>query len=161
MIISNRTEVRKIEKNIYQKARDISGYTQERAAELLDLSVESIRAYETDKTLPNPHTVMQMVQIYGVQHLSYQHLEKMDKCKTLPKLILRSLEGASLNYRKESRDIDELWNKYEDIVHDGVITIDEVPPAERFLKELKEEVAAATSMIYAVENAIKKAREEE
>ena len=85
----------------------------------------------------------------------------MDKCKTLPKLILRSLEGASLNYRKESRDIDELWNKYEDIVHDGVITIDEVPPAERFLKELKEEVAAATSMIYAVENAIKKAREEE
>ena len=75
MIISKK-EVRKIERNIYQKARDISGYTQERAAELLDLSVESIRAYETDKTLPNPRTVMQMVQIYGVQHLSYQHLEK-------------------------------------------------------------------------------------
>ena len=31
-------------RNIYKKPREIAGYSQERAAELLDISVESLRA---------------------------------------------------------------------------------------------------------------------
>ena len=39
-------------KNIYQAAREAAGMTQERAAELIGLSVESIRSYETEKRIP-------------------------------------------------------------------------------------------------------------
>ncbi|HBF2990615.1 TPA: helix-turn-helix transcriptional regulator, partial [Clostridioides difficile] len=34
--------------NIYQKARENTNLTQEKASELLDISVESLRAYEND-----------------------------------------------------------------------------------------------------------------
>lgn len=40
-------------KNIYQAAREAAGMTQERAAELIGLSVESIRSYETEKKNPS------------------------------------------------------------------------------------------------------------
>lgn len=36
-------------KNIYLTATEAAGITQERAAELIGLSVESIRSYETEK----------------------------------------------------------------------------------------------------------------
>lgn len=36
-------------RNIYKRARRAAGYTQEAAAEMLNVSVESLRAYETDR----------------------------------------------------------------------------------------------------------------
>ena len=45
-------------KNIYQAAREAAGMTQERAAELIGLSVESIRSYETEKRIPADETVI-------------------------------------------------------------------------------------------------------
>ena len=150
-----------MERNIYQVARETAGYTQDKAAELLDLSVESVRAYENDKTLPNPNTVLKMVYIYGVHHLSYQHLEKMDKFDALPTLNIRSIEGASLGYKKQSSDVDKMWGEYLDIIHDGIITEDEIPVARRFLREIEEELAAAITVKYAIEDAINKTERKE
>lgn len=45
-------------RNIYQIARETSGLTQERAAELFNISVESLRAYETDRRIPQDSTVL-------------------------------------------------------------------------------------------------------
>ena len=39
-------------RNIYQAARELKGLTQEVAAERLDLSVESLGAYEQDRRRP-------------------------------------------------------------------------------------------------------------
>ena len=52
-------------KNIYQAAREAAGMTQERASELIGLSVESIRNYETEKRIPADETVIKMAEIYG------------------------------------------------------------------------------------------------
>lgn len=48
----------------YQEARDHAGFTQEQAAELLELSVKSISNYETGVTIPPPHMVYLMQESY-------------------------------------------------------------------------------------------------
>ena len=49
-------------RNIYQAARELKGLTQEVAAERLDLSVESLGAYEQDRRRPPDSTVLRMAQ---------------------------------------------------------------------------------------------------
>ena len=51
-------------RNIYQSARELKGLTQEVAAERLDLSVESLGAYEQDRRRPPDSTVLRMAQLY-------------------------------------------------------------------------------------------------
>lgn len=50
--------------NIYQSARVGAGLTQERAAELLDLSTKSVQGYEADTQQPTPQTVVKMARLY-------------------------------------------------------------------------------------------------
>lgn len=52
-------------RNIYKKPREIAGYSQERAAELLDISVESLRAYETGRRVPPGEVVVRMMDLYN------------------------------------------------------------------------------------------------
>lgn len=61
-------------RNIYKNARRDAGLTQERAAERLGISVESIRAYETDQRIPPDQVVSEMVTCYNAQYLAVQHL---------------------------------------------------------------------------------------
>lgn len=48
--------------NLYQRARLSTGMSQERAAELLGLSPESLKQYEGGKTVPKDETVAKMVE---------------------------------------------------------------------------------------------------
>lgn len=57
-------------RNIYQIARETSGLTQERAAELFNISVESLRSYETDRRIPQDSTVLKMIEVYGTPFLA-------------------------------------------------------------------------------------------
>jgi len=59
---------------IYKTPRIIIGYTQEVAAELLYVSVESVRAYELGKTVPGNDVVIRMCEVYRCPGLAYQHL---------------------------------------------------------------------------------------
>lgn len=47
--------------NIYKIARRAAGFTQESAAEQLEISVDSVRAYETSQRLPPSEIVERMV----------------------------------------------------------------------------------------------------
>ena len=72
-------------RNICQIARESAGITQEKAAELIDISVESLRAYESGKRIPPGDVVIRMVDICDARYLAYRHL-KAEKagCKYLP-----------------------------------------------------------------------------
>lgn len=59
-------------RNIYKTARLAAGYTQESSAERLGISVESLRAYETDQRTPPSEVVELMVICYNAQHLAYE-----------------------------------------------------------------------------------------
>ncbi len=62
--------------NIYQKARENTNLTQEKASELLDISVESLRAYENDKRIPPNAIVSKMISIYNNNLLGYEHVRR-------------------------------------------------------------------------------------
>ncbi len=61
--------------NLYQRARLSTGMTQERAAELLGLSPESLKQYEGGKTVPKDETVARMVEAYSCPWLALEHAQ--------------------------------------------------------------------------------------
>ena len=64
--------------NLYQRARLSTGLTQERAAELLGLSPESLKQYEGGKTVPKDETVAKMVEAYSCPWLALEHAQATD-----------------------------------------------------------------------------------
>lgn len=72
------------QQNIYKTARLGSGLTQEAAAEALNLSVESVRAYETGRTVPLDETVLLMVETYGAEWLRVAHGHATDVLDLIP-----------------------------------------------------------------------------
>lgn len=71
--------------NIYKFARENAALTQEQLAERLDMSVDSIRDYECDTTIPKNRTVRKMCDIYKNNALFYQHMQKEGLLSLLPK----------------------------------------------------------------------------
>ena len=61
-------------RNIYQAARKVAGLTQEKAAEMIGISVRSLADYETGVRIPSNATVELMVMVYNSQLLATQHL---------------------------------------------------------------------------------------
>ena len=68
MIMSAETE-----RNIYASARERMGYTQERASELIPISVRALSDYENGKTLPQLDVVDRMCKVYKDSGLFYKH----------------------------------------------------------------------------------------
>ena len=92
-------------RNIYQIARESVGITQEKAAELIDISVESIRAYESGRRIPPGYIVIRMVDIYDARYLAYQHLKAEEVGqKFLPEIDIKDLPSAILRLQKEVTD---------------------------------------------------------
>ena len=49
-------------------AREFAGYTQQNAAEALDISVDSLRNYEQGKTYPDIPVLRRIEDLYGVPY---------------------------------------------------------------------------------------------
>ena len=112
-------------RNIYQAARELKGLTQEVAAERLDLSVESLGAYEQERRRPPDSTVLRMAQLYDFPYLCYQHIQSGDLAGVLPQVGVRTLEHATMRlirligrFAKDGR-LDQLM----EINEDGIIRI--------------------------------------
>lgn len=148
MIISKK-EVRKIERNIYQKAREISGYTQERAAEMLDVCIETLRAYETGKTPPSNERVADMVDVYDTQWLSYKHLRNTDRNNTLPDCELMGVQGAALGLIEEIQDIASEFKNLVRITRDGVIDEHEEEDYSKIIQKAEKSMKAIIEFKYA------------
>lgn len=115
-------------KNIYQAAREAAGMTQERAAELIGLSVESIRSYELEKRVPADETVIKMAEIYGgANYLAYQHLKhkSMVGNAILPDVTEIPLSQAALQMINEMNDFIQCEPEIIRITMDGVIDTNE------------------------------------
>lgn len=136
--------------NIYQTARRSAGLTQEKAAELLNISIESVRAYESDKRIPPNIVVNDMVDIYRTPHLALQHL-RMDAlarrwlpidAQRLPlrQLVIR-LYRQMRAYVRNCR-IDDLM----DIAEDGIIDEIEWTEFEQIMQELEDMVSTIYSL---------------
>ena len=112
--------------NLYQRARLSTGMSQERAAELLGLSPESLKQYEGGKTVPKDETVARMVEVYRLPWLAYEHSQATDR--------LQDATGR----------LDALLR----IAEDGVIDEAERPEFDSIVVELRETMAAIYQVIY-------------
>ena len=90
--------------NLYQRARLSTGLTQERAAELLNLSPESLKQYEGGRRIPPDETVARMVEAYRCPWLALEHAQATDRLGVLPKAEPRPLPMASIALRNRLQD---------------------------------------------------------
>lgn len=139
-------------RNIYQTARESGGYTQEKAAELIGVSVESIRAYESGRRIPPTHIVVNMVDVYGTQYLAYQHLRNADDIANLylPDVDVANMSAAVLRLLKEVSDFVGKEQELIEIACDGVVDEGERPRFDEIMRELNDIVQAYFSLKFSV-----------
>ncbi|HBF8598341.1 helix-turn-helix domain-containing protein [Clostridioides difficile] len=126
--------------NIYQLGRENTGITQEKASELLDISVESLRAYENDKRIPPNTVVVKMISIYNNNLLGYEHVRRTTEAGVmfLPKLEMKSLSSITLKLHKEIKDYLKKEDDFIDIVEDDVIDAEEEKVWNDVMQELED-----------------------
>lgn len=83
-------------RNICRIARQTAGLTQERFAEQIDVSVESVRLYEAGEGMPSDDVVTRMIEVAGMPVLGYWHLLNKSRIAAdiLPELQECSLPQA-------------------------------------------------------------------
>lgn len=137
--------------NIYQTARKASGLTQERAAELLNLSTRSLADYESGLRLPPNDVADRMVVVYNSQVLAVQHLRNSTQFarELLPDIQERTLPEAVLTLIDAVYDFadDRLDRELIDIARDGVISEDERERFDRVVDKIKSITAAALALV--------------
>lgn len=113
--------------NIYQKYRRLAGITQEKAAEHLGISVDSLKGYEHDKRIPSNDIVSKMCLTYGDMKLAYEHLINSSTGElVLERLDEKDLCCSVLGFINEMNKLVQSQNKIIQITSDGRISSDEV-----------------------------------
>ena len=140
-------------RNIYKKARMAAGITQERAAELLDISTRSLADYEAGVRMPSNGLVDSMVTVYNTQILAVQHLRNSAQAARdlIPEVDAMRLPEAVLTLVDAIYDFadDRLDRELIDIARDGVISPDERERFDRVVQEIKAITAASMVVVCA------------
>lgn len=134
--------------NLYQRARLSTGMTQERAAELLGLSVESLKQYEGGRTVPKDETVARMVEVYHLPWLALEHAQATDTLGVMPEVEPRPLPLASIALRNRLHDATGRLDALLRIAEDGIIDDKERPEFDDIVQELRETMTAIYQVIY-------------
>lgn len=134
--------------NLYQRARLSTGMSQERAAELLGLSVESLKQYEGGKTVPKDETVAKMVEVYRLPWLALEHAQATDTLGVMPEVEPRPLPLASIALRNRLHDATGRLDALLRIAEDGIIDDKERPEFDDIVAELRETMTAIYQVIY-------------
>lgn len=112
--------------NIYKTARMSAGFSQEKAAELLDVSVESIRAYETGQRVPPDLIVAIMAERYTAPWLVLEHAVLTDVLGLIPKGVRRrTFAQAVLHLLRLWRELGRHERRLMEIAEDGRVDEDE------------------------------------
>ena len=127
--------------NISQTGRRIAGMTQERWAEALDISVESVRLYESGRGMPSDDVATRMVEVSGAPVLGYWHLLNKSRVAAdlLPQVDTIALPQAVIQLLRRIRDFDSSHR----------IDQDERPDFEQITRELDGIGQAARQLKYA------------
>lgn len=134
--------------NLYQRARLSTGLTQERAAEILGLSPESLKQYEGGRRVPPDETVARMVEAYRCPWLALEHAQATDRLGVMPEVTPRPLPMASIALRNRLQDATGRLDALLRIAEDGVIDDTERPEFDSIVAELRETMGAIYQVIY-------------
>ena len=128
------------DKTIYKTCREAAGYTQERAAELLNLSVRQLARFEAGELIPGDDIAYSMVVLYDSQYLAVQHLRSASHLAAaiLPPVEQTTLQAATIRlFTSFARWADTRRDKQLlEIAEDGVIDEEERPIFDEIVREL-------------------------
>lgn len=146
--------------NSYKKARMEAGYTQEQAAEVLGISVESLKAYETGLRFPPNAMAAEMAETYDAPWLAVVHLQATSgDLGVLPEVQVQGLPTAVLTLVNRCAGLDGQLRQLMRIAEDGVIDEAEQDSFDHIASELSGLIRAAYQVLYPV-NGTKKDRPE-
>ena len=141
-------------RNIYQDARRTAGLTQERWAELLGISVDAVRQYETDRILPSDEVVLRMAEAAGQQIICYWHLIHKSRvaAQLLPELDRKRLPEAVLSLLVAVQHFqDDGMRELTRIAADGKISPEEQADYMTAMEQLQSVVREALHLQFAEE----------
>ena len=132
-------------RNDYKTARSVAGLTQERWAEAIGCSADSVRGYEAGTTLPSDELVRAMCEISGLSVLAYWHLCNKSPlaADVLPEVRRVPLPQAVLHLLRAMGDFAADHGKLISLAEDGAISGDEAYEWDGIKSRLDEVVKAA------------------
>ena len=132
-------------RNIYKTARTVAGLTQERWAEAVGVSVDSIRGYENGAVIPCDETVRAMSEISGLAPLSYWHLcnKSTLAADTLPEVEQLPLPQAVVQLLCAIKDFNNYHADLLEIAADGKVSTFEATAWENICARLDAVIQAA------------------
>ena len=137
--------------NIYQAARKEGCLTQEQAAERLDVSETTVKAWEQGTRVPDNETVARMAEIYGTPWLALEHMKQAGGALgVLPEVTVQSLPTAAITLINRVLDFAERHRDRQllRIAEDGVIDEQERPDFDAICRDLDGIVGAALQVKY-------------
>lgn len=140
--------------NLYASCRRRTGMTQEAWAEKLNISVESVKRYETDVRIPPIPVVRKMADLCGDALVGYKYIVKVSQeLEVLPDIDSVNLQAATIRlmnrmarFASKARD-----RKLLEIAEDGIISADEKPLYDEIMDELSGLVSAFYQLRYCKE----------
>lgn len=138
-------------RNIYYNARRTAGLTQERWAEVIGVSVEAVRQYETDRITPSDEIADRMADVAGVPALRYWHLQHKSRLADgiLPTVEVLPLAQAVCQLLARMNDFQRRHQALLQIASDGRVEEMEKQIYGQTMDELGKVVQAAIQLIYA------------
>ena len=137
--------------NIYQAARKEGCLTQEQAAERLDVSETTVKAWEQGTRVPDNETVARMAELYGTPWLALEHLKQAGGALgVIPEVTVQSLPTAAITLINRVLDFAERHRDRQllRIAEDGIIDEKERPDFDAIVQDLDGIVGAALQVKY-------------
>lgn len=123
--------------NIYKNARKSAGMTQEKAAQLLNVSVDSLRDYEQSQRPVPSDVASAMCDVYQAPYLAVQHLRRSSELgkRVVPEIQLKDLPEAVLSVLAAVQRFIVKRDAMIEIVADGKIEEDEQAEWNEIIKK--------------------------
>lgn len=137
--------------NIYKSARQTAGLTQERWAEQIGISADTVRLYESGRNYPSDEVAARMAEIAGMPVLGYWHLKLKSALANdeLPDVARLPLPQAVVGLLAAMDAIQPEVKELLMIARDGIVDASETELFEDILDDLEDVVQAALAVKYA------------
>lgn len=140
--------------NIYAQCRHAAHVSQERWAEVLNVSPRSIKDYEAGRTTPPNTLVMRMIRLTGCDWLALAHLQATSGgLDVLPEVAIKPLPQAVIALINKILGFADLHRDRQllQIAEDGIIDDEERPLYEAILQDIQALIGAALEVRYSAE----------
>lgn len=137
--------------NIYKNARQTAGLTQERWAEQLGVTADTVRLYESGRNYPSDEVAARMAEVSGMPVLGYWHLKLKSALANdaLPDVARVPLPQAVVGLLAAMDTIQPQVKELLMIARDGIVDAGETELFEDILDDLEDVVTAALAVKYA------------